>query len=433
MSVEEWVPVVTAFAYRGDKIILIKRSERVGTYPGHWAAFSGYIERLPLNQARTELLEEAGLIVGHTHLRGIGIPFPVDDIEAGHRWLVFPFLFKLEDGVEIKTDWETAEWGWFSPEEIPALKAVPGLDKVLDRVWPPFGDQEFWNGLEAVAADTDHGATELARRGLQALGGYVQAYDLKLDRHGLLRAVRAFAACRPSMGVFPNLAARLLLAIEREGGEYDLDVLITELLSAVEDATDLSVASGIDCLGQHERLFTLSYSEAVRDAILEWHKGDREVIVGESSPKKEGIQLSHYLCEHGVNARTVADSDIEAAVAEVDAVVVGCDALTSTGLINKIGTRRAVMKAKEAGIASYAIAQTFKILPPEWPVFIERQAPADIDSSATEEKGGHIFDLTPLDAFTAVQTDDGRLTTRKLAEIQSELASVELLPEPALP
>ena len=427
MSVE-WVPVVTAFAYRGDKIVLIKRSKKVGTYPGSWAAFSGYVERLPLNQARTELLEEAGLLIGHTHLRGIGIPVPVDDQEAGRKWLVFPFLFELADGAEIKTDWETAEWDWFAPQDLAGLKTVPGLQQALDRIWPPFGDQEFWNGLEAVATDTDHGATELARRGLTALGGYVQANDLKLDRLGLLRAIRAFAACRFSMGVFPDLAARLLLAIEREGGEFDLDALITELLSAVEDATDLSVASGIDCLGQHEKLFTLSYSEAVRDAILEWHKGDREVIIAESAPKREGVQLADYLCERGVNARIVADSDIEAAVADVDAVLVGCDALTGEGLVNKIGTNQAVMKAKEVGIASYAIAQTFKVLPPEWPVFLEPQAPADLDKLASSEKGGPIFDLTPLDAFTAIYTEEGRLTRKMLAEIQSELASVELQP-----
>ncbi|HET6457110.1 MAG TPA: NUDIX domain-containing protein [Armatimonadota bacterium] len=426
MSVEERVPVVAAFAYRDDKVILIKRSEKVRTYQGSWSAFSGYMERLPLNQARTELLEEAGLIVGHAHLRGIGIPFPIDD--DNHRWLVFPFLFRLEDGIEIKTDWETDEWGWFAPEDFAGLKTVPGLRQALDRVWPPFGDQEFWAGLEAVAGDTDHGATELARRGLVALGGYVQANDQKLDREQVLKAVRAFAACRPSLGVFPNLAARLLLAIEREGGEYDLDALITELLSAVEDSTDLTVAGGIDCLRQHHRLFTLSYSEAVRDTILGWHGGEKEVVVAESLPKKEGIQLAQFLCEHGVNARTISDSDIEAAVGEVDAVVVGCDALTSTHLMNKIGTRQAVMKAKEAGIAAYAVAQAFKVLPPDWPVFLEPQAPADFDRLAKDEKGGPVFDLTPLDAFSVVNTEDGWLTNKMLAEIQSELASVELIP-----
>ena len=222
----------------------------------------------------------------------------------------------------------------------------------------------------------------------------------------------------------------MLLAIEREGGEFDLDELVKELIEAVEDATYLSVASNVDCLRQHERLFTLSYSEAVRDAILDWHKDGREVIVAESLPKKEGIQLSHDLCERGVNSRVIADADIEAAVAEVDAVLVGCDAITSEGILNKIGTKRAVMKAKEAGIAAYAIAQTFKVLPPDWPVFLEPQAPADLDKLAKDEKGGPVFDLTPLDAFTAVYTEEGRLTRIRLAEIQSELASVELIPPP---
>jgi translation initiation factor 2B subunit (eIF-2B alpha/beta/delta family) len=341
---------------------------------------------------------------------------------------VFPFLFELADGIEIKTDWETAEWGWFLPKEVAGLDTVPGLESALDRVWPTFGDSEFWSSLSGIATDTTSGATELARRGLAALGRFVQGHYKEMDRPGILRAVRAFAACRPVMGVFPDLAARLLLAIEREGGEYDLDELITELLNSVEDATRLSGDIAAAYLSDKQRLFTLSYSEAVRNAIMDWKIGEGEVIVAESAPRREGIKLVEYLADHGVNVEIASDSAIPSTIQEVDAILVGCDAITEADdLQNKIGTRITVEAANEAGIPAYAVAQTFKITPSGWPVFLERQAPGDF-GEANERPGSPVFDLTPLDRFEAVFTEEGQLTPERLAEIRAELDSVELLP-----
>ena len=427
--IRERVPVVTGFAYSNDRIALVRRSERVGTYRGAWSAFSGYVERIPLNQAYLELAEEADVTPERVRLQGIGIPLPVDDEETGHRWLVFPFLFELADGVEIRTDWEAAEWGWFAPEEIADLQTVPGLDKALERVWPPFGDREFWDGLSSVATNTSVGAAELARRGLVALGGFVQANYDNLDRRGLLRAVRAFAACRPVMGVFPDLAARLLLAIEREGGQFKFDALVTELLGTVQDATDLSAGVAAEELRRKKRLFTLSYSQAVRDAIVAWHTSEGEVVVAESGPRNEGLRLAEHLSRHGVRVRAVPDSEIASVVREVDAVLVGCDAITDTDeLLNKVGTRQAVVVANAADVLAYAVAQTFKITPPGWPVFLERQAPADYSPRSEEVVGPSVFDLTPLDGFAEVFTEDGPLTAGRLAGTRSELASVELIP-----
>ena len=426
---QERIPVVTAFLCSGGKVALIRRSDRVGTYRGDWAGFSGYIERLPLNQARQELAEEAGIADVDARLTGIGIPLPVDDERSGHSWLVFPFLFELGDGVRIKTNWEAAEWGWFSPEEVGKLDTVPGLDRALGRVWPPFGDRVFWRGLSRVATDMDHGATELARCGLEALGGFVQVQWENLDQAALVRAVRAFAACRPAMGVFPDLAARLLLAMEREGGQFDFDELVTELLGAVEDATDLSVSSAAEALEGKTRLFTLSYSEAVRDAILAWHVGEKQVTIAESGPRNEGIRLAEDLSRQGVQVRTAPDAEIASAVWEADAVLVGCDAITDTDtILNKVGTLQAVTAANDARIPAYAIAQAFKTVPPGWPVFLEVQAPADFGAAEASQAGGAVFDLTPLDLFDAVFTEEGALTAGRLSEIRAELGSVELIP-----
>lgn len=59
--------VVTCFLRRSDseqpRILLLQRSQRVGTYHAHWAGVSGFVEPnvSPDEQAYTEIREETGL------------------------------------------------------------------------------------------------------------------------------------------------------------------------------------------------------------------------------------------------------------------------------------------------------------------------------------------------------------------------------------
>jgi len=427
---EERVAVVSAFVYSNDGLALTKRSSRMGTYPGKWSAFSGYVERLSLDQALVEMKEEAGLCKDDVLLQGIGIPVEVDDEAGGMKWLVFPFLFELKEGVSIRSDWESQEIGWFKPEEVANLDTVPRLVEILGSLWPPFGDRSLWDGFAEIATNRKDGATELARKGMRILGAYLESNWDTVGRSEFLRVVRAFAAVRSSMGVFPNLASRLLLAADREGGQYNMNVLIVELLEAVDDAAKLSSKAAADELLGFERIFTLSYSETVLKAIMDWKFGGSTVVVAESAPGMEGLYLAESLADAGVNVEIVADADIEAAVEAVDAVLVGCDSINDRNEIqNKVNTHRAVMAANAADIPAYAVAQTFKITPPGWPIFLERHAPVGQDSTDPSAGGKTIFDLTPFAAFKGVLCEEGYLTIGRIAEIRKMLGSVELLSE----
>jgi methylthioribose-1-phosphate isomerase len=180
-----------------------------------------------------------------------------------------------------------------------------------------------------------------------------------------------------------------------------------------------------------KRLFTLSFSETVADTIVTSHTSRSEILIAESGPRSEGRALAEYLARHGVKVTVVADANIPSAVKEADAVLVGCDGITGdAAIVNKIGTRVAVEAAKSAGIPAYAVAQTFKIMPPDWPTFLEIQATGDWDESVPEVVGSPVFDLTPLSMFDAVFTEDGALTVERLTGVQTDLASVELIQGP---
>jgi 8-oxo-dGTP diphosphatase len=129
--------VVTVFLTLGGKVLLFKRSDKVGTYKGHWAGISGYLEsKDPLKQAYREMEEEVSLGKGDVSLVKKGKPLEVFDPVGEHAWRVHPFLFVVHSSDKIRLDWENVEMRWVLPEEIVQLQTVPALKEALERVLP---------------------------------------------------------------------------------------------------------------------------------------------------------------------------------------------------------------------------------------------------------------------------------------------------------
>ena len=84
--------VVTCFLESDGEILLLRRSEQVGSYQGRWAGVSGYIETTPDEQALVEIAEETGLGGEDIKLIRKGKPLPVEDEKMGTRWVVHPFV-----------------------------------------------------------------------------------------------------------------------------------------------------------------------------------------------------------------------------------------------------------------------------------------------------------------------------------------------------
>ena len=127
--------VVTVFLTRRSKILVLKRSREVGTYKGHWAGVSGYVESDdPLEQAYTEMAEEVGLRKRDVTLVKAGKPLEIVDEAQDRAWRVHPFLFAVHEPDKIRLDWENIAMRWILPEEIDQLKTVPALRETLERV-----------------------------------------------------------------------------------------------------------------------------------------------------------------------------------------------------------------------------------------------------------------------------------------------------------
>lgn len=126
--------VVTCFLESGGEILILRRSGEVGSYRGSWAGVSGYIENGADEQALTEIEEETSLGRGEVEMIKRGEPLDVEDEGLGIRWVVHPYLFRIEDRGKIRIDWEHKEARWIKPEDIDNYQTVPKLKEALSRV-----------------------------------------------------------------------------------------------------------------------------------------------------------------------------------------------------------------------------------------------------------------------------------------------------------
>jgi 8-oxo-dGTP diphosphatase len=128
--------VVTCFLEHDGKVMILRRSERVGTYRGKWAGVSGYIEEgsSALEQAWTEIKEEVGMDKDDVELVKEGQPLEVVDAELDRKWIVHPFRLRVLRPDKIRIDWEHTEAKWVDPEDISRHETVPNLCETWECV-----------------------------------------------------------------------------------------------------------------------------------------------------------------------------------------------------------------------------------------------------------------------------------------------------------
>jgi len=128
-------PIVTCFIESENKILLIRRSRKVGNYKEKWAAISGYIDKQSVEeQALLEIKEETGLESKDIKLIAVGKSLEVLDEKLKIKWIVHPYLFYIRNQERIKLDSESIESRWIFPEEIDNYDTVPKLKDALELV-----------------------------------------------------------------------------------------------------------------------------------------------------------------------------------------------------------------------------------------------------------------------------------------------------------
>jgi translation initiation factor 2B subunit (eIF-2B alpha/beta/delta family) len=332
-------------------------------------------------------------------------------------------------------------------------------------------DDRILLALDAIRRDSRSGAVELANRAALLLmefcdGTYAareqQASSLghPVDDPpravgGVLRVLgggggqfeselaslcRALIGAQPGMAPLLNLCNDVVRAAESPGVVY--------LDGKPQPATPAQAASNAALrfyafLAHHPRrianemlpyihsgalLLTHSSSATVLAALLRAHDAGKRfgVVCTESRPLFEGVHMARHLADAGIGVEVIADAAAAVFIHGFYALLIGADAITPAGIINKVGTLGMALAARSAGVPVYCLAGSEKFLPVGGEAGIEERDPAEIVAAEKNLQGFNIyFDQTPLELITKFFSEDGVLTP---AGVLKKLSAVSLHP-----
>jgi 8-oxo-dGTP pyrophosphatase MutT (NUDIX family) len=125
--------VVTSFLNYNNKILILKRSEKVRTMKGLWSGISGIIENneIPISRAKIEIFEEVGISEKHITLIKSTKEFTIESPQyKNQQWIIFPFFFTTDTN-SIKLNWENSDFRWIEVGQLKEFNTVPSLERIL--------------------------------------------------------------------------------------------------------------------------------------------------------------------------------------------------------------------------------------------------------------------------------------------------------------
>lgn len=252
---------------------------------------------------------------------------------------------------------------------------------------------DAWDHIRRATADRRSGAVEVTARAAQGV-------EMLTTRRDLLRAARALLRAHPAMAPL----WQMLAAAHRAGTGAGAEDFATRL-----SADAAAAADGFRWVAGRRNAVVLTHSASsgVAGALARARSRIARVICTTSLPGGEGRAFARQLAREGFETEVVPDAAIAQACARATVALVGSDAITESGVVNKVGTRLVALAARDAGIGCYAIGAGSKLLPAR----IWERAPHSL------------YEPTPLELFDAVLTERG---PQRPAALRRAIARIDI-------
>lgn len=418
--------VVTVFLWDGARILLALRSESVSTFPGHWAAISGYVEaEPPLERAFIEVEEECGVARAALTLRSRAEPLDVLAPKTGVTFRVHPFLFFINDADAIRRDWEASRFEWIDVEKFCSDRerlTVPKLHEAFERVWPPWPVERAFEenlrlAVESIRADRAHGAAALALYALQQWAKLVKLspenrFDAWKQRLG--DAARQLGSVRPAMAAPANVMEDARNQLDRADRLQAAVSAVSVEIERLERADAEVARRAAEQLAGSPRVMTISDSGTVSRALVEAKHQLKCVYVCESRPLLEGRRLAARLADEGIDVALLTDAQAYTRMAEVDAVLLGADTvLANHDVVNKAGSALLALAARQFDKPVWIAAAEIKFARRGDGEMVQEENPSDEVWNAAPQGVRTLnayFDRVPGELISALITENRVVT-----------------------
>ena len=229
---------------------------------------------------------------------------------------------------------------------------------------------------EIIRNDKSNSASYLADITIDFINEFISNDSFYQNRTELLQGLSKFAnaVCKAKSLMAPifNHTHTILNFIEdlpkHERNIKEIRDLVKKETKALKEKS-VFAKNKIHSLGSkliinHNNIFTLSYSGHVKETLITAKKMKKRFVVKilNSGPRDEGIKLGEDLADNSIKAVLYIDSNLTSAITDSTFVLLGCDRITETTFINKIGSYAAAIIAKNFDIPVYILADTSKVL-----------------------------------------------------------------------
>ncbi|QLH74137.1 MAG: hypothetical protein HPY73_00860 [Methanomassiliicoccales archaeon] len=265
--------------------------------------------------------------------------------------------------------------------------------------------------LTGVREDTVSGCSEMTSKLLQNLRSLLNT-NRTITRAEWQEFVGELRDARPGMAPFHNIANMIeakasdpALTNWNDAMADMVDEVLQELMNSASEISEKFLG-----LVQGGKFLTISYSSTVMSTLLrEARDNEIMVYVAESLPLGEGRTTVKKLASHRIHTRLITDSMIGSVIDEVDCCIVGADAITKNGVLNKVGTRALAATCMTAGKSFYVLSSEIKIANI---TSIDLKRATKMHDGFTDMS--QIFELTPLDLVDTIVTDKRVLSPTSL-------------------
>lgn len=289
-------------------------------------------------------------------------------------------------------------------------------------------DNTPWRArITALATDREQGAGAIAHQAALALAEGVAG---GAPAKPLLAALVELIHGQRSMAPLLRLAADL--SSELRGGTLGrFQEVAEEWVESLENAGQQFRDQLLHRFDSDKRWAVFSYSSTVLEGMqaLAEEGVTGSVLVPESRPGGEGVQTARQLAAQGWHVTLVADTHLfnRVRAADLDRLVLGCDAVGIKRFINKIGSGALASLCRSEGVDCEIWTTTHKLVPPK-ALDLLRVDTAQAGELRPPGEDIHIeqplFGFGRLEDVTRLRTERGVMTIQEVGEF------IELLPVP---
>jgi ribose 1,5-bisphosphate isomerase len=182
----------------------------------------------------------------------------------------------------------------------------------------------------------------------------VKALHYKHDK----RAIRKLISLRPTEPMLRNSLKFVFSHIDIEEG-------ISDAMNHFEFAKKKTIELGAKFIKNNSTVFTFCHSSTVIDTLKYAKKQGKkfQVIQTETRPLYQGRITAKELAKAKIKVTHLVDSAARVALKKADIMLIGCDAISTTRIYNKIGSEMMALLADYYGVPVYVLTDSWKFDP----------------------------------------------------------------------